>query len=252
MDLSDIVESDDTKMSEIPDTNHRGNNGRKKPRKKTPEWNDSESEDDDDEEDDGSKNSDEDEEDDDNGEANIPTTSNLENSEDTAMETTGNDASTNCKNSDDADMGNTGNDAKNLPNFQNSPTHINHAFVEHDRFKQEWNCVRLEMQFNAVNDEQYKSLLNSSVTNNEIDDQKIAYHPVITSIGKIIQECKSRDNYIDFKTSLTGTLIDGGMLSRSWSNNDIKEHFNYSIVTRDRSPDQRNLKVVLMMYYGQL
>ena len=67
-------------------------------------------------------------------------------------------------------MGNMVNDADNPPNTQNNPTHNNYKIVEEDRFKQERKCVRLEMQLNAVEDEQYKSLLNSSVTNNEVDD----------------------------------------------------------------------------------
>ena len=81
------------------------------------------------------------------------------------METTGNDADTpDRENSEDANMGNMGNDAENPPNTQNSSTHINYDIVEEDSFKQEWNCVRLEMQFNAIDDKQYKSLLNNSVT----------------------------------------------------------------------------------------
>ena len=45
-------------------------------------------------------------------------------------------------------------------------------------------------------------------------------------------------------SSLTETLIDDGMISRLWSNNDIKENFNYSIVPCDRNRNQQNLKVV--------
>ena len=181
-----------------------------------------------------------------------PNTSSLENSENTSTETTVNVSDPPERKNSDANMRDSENDAENPPDSQNSPSDTNQDIVDHDSFKQEWSCVRLEMQFNAIDDKHYKSLLKGSVTNNDIDNQKIALHPVITSIGKIIQECKRHDNDIDFKTSLTETLIDGGVLSRPWSNNEIKEHFNYSINKRDRNPDQRNLKVVLLMHYGKL
>ena len=105
------------------------------------------------------------------------------------------------------------------------------------------------MQFNSVEDDKFKYLLDNSVTSNVIDDQKLANNTVIRSIGKIIQESKNVDNNIAFKISFTVIFIDYGILSIAWFNNDIKEHFNYSLVSLNQNRNQRNLKVVLMMHY---
>ena len=109
-----------------------------------------------------------------------------------------------------------------------------------------WETVKLSFQFERT--DECPLLLDQGMI--EYDTERFTNHPVLSTIGALIRKLQEKQSDVLFQTSKSDEVMNPGFFSRSWTNNDIKEAFNYNLIHRNSNPNQTNLSVVVKMSLG--
>ena len=109
-----------------------------------------------------------------------------------------------------------------------------------------WETVKLSFQFERT--DECPSLLDHGTI--DYDVERFTNHPVLSMIGALIRKLQEQQSDVLFQTSKSDEVMNLGFFSRSWTNNEIKEAFNYNLIHRNSNPNQTNLSVVVKMSLG--